>query len=65
MNTSEIVAYTGSESLVFQSIMQDNGKTGSKRLKCEKQGQDKQAQCTLNKPIFCPNNGETLASPKS
>jgi len=60
MSTSEIVAYRGSESLVFPSIMQEDGGTGSKQLKCEKQGQDQQVHCTLNKLIFCPNNGETL-----
>jgi hypothetical protein len=60
MNTSEIVAYRGSQSLVFLSIIKEDGGKGSKQLKCEKQGQDTQAQCTLNKPIFCPNNGETL-----
>jgi len=58
MNTIEIVACRGSQNLVFPSIMQEDGGIGSKQLKCQKQGQNTQAQCTLNKPIFCPNNGE-------
>jgi len=60
MNTSEIVTYRGSQSLAFPLIMQEDGGTGSKQLKCQEQGQNRQAQCTLNKPIFCPNKGETL-----
>jgi len=62
MNTSEIIACRGSQSLVFPPIVLEDGGIGSKQLKCEKQGQDTQAQCTLNKPIFCPNNGETLGT---
>ena len=60
MNTIEIVACRGSQSLVFPPIIQEDGGIGSKQLKCQKQGQNTQAQCTLNKLIFCPNNGETL-----
>lgn len=62
MNTSEIVAYRGSQSLAFLLIMQEDGGTESKQLKCQEQGQNRQAQCTLNKPIFCPNKGETLVN---
>jgi len=58
MNRIEIVACMGSQNLVFPPIMQENGGGGSIQLKCQKQGQNTQAQCTLNKPIFCPNNGE-------
>jgi hypothetical protein len=60
MNKIEIVACRGSQSLVFPPIMQEDGGIESKQLKCQKQGQNMQDQCTLNKPIFCPNNGETL-----
>jgi hypothetical protein len=60
MRKIEIVDCRGSQSFVFPPIMQEDGGIGSKQLKCQKQGQEKQAQCTLNKPIFCPNNGETL-----
>jgi hypothetical protein len=45
---------------VFPLIFQKDAGIELKQLKCQKQGQNKQAQCTLNKPIFCPNNGETL-----
>ncbi len=65
MNTIEIVDCRGSQSLVFPPNMQEYGGIGSKQLKCQKQGQNTQAQCTLNKPIFCPNNGETLIKSES
>ena len=60
MNRIEIVDCRGSQSFVFPPIMQKDGGIELKQLKCHKQGQNKQAQCTLNKAIFCPNNGETL-----
>jgi hypothetical protein len=64
MNKIEIVACRGSQSLVFPPIMREDGGIESKQLKCQKQGQNMQDQCTLNKPIFCPNNGETLGDQK-
>jgi len=63
MRKIEIVDCMGSQSFVFPLIFQKDGGIRLKQLKCYKQGQEKQAQCTLNKPIFCPNNGETLNSP--
>jgi len=60
MRKIEIVDCRGSQSFVFPLIFQRDGGIRLKQLQCYKQGQEKQAQCTLNKPIFCPNNGETL-----
>jgi len=60
MRKIEIVDCRGSQSFVFPLIFQKDGGIRLKQLKCQKQEQNTQAQCTLKKPIFCPNNGETL-----
>lgn len=65
MDWNEIGAYRASQEAVLSVFLpkidfrSKDGRRGSRR--------DKRAgpQCTLNKPIFCPNNGETLAHQKA
>jgi len=60
MKKIEIVDCRESQSFIFPPIFQKDGGIKLKQLKFHKQGQEKQAQCILNKPISCPNNGEIL-----
>lgn len=60
MGKIEIVAYRGSHDLVFRE-KQERLITRTKKANIEgKNTREAGSQCTLNKPIFCPNNGETL-----
>lgn len=60
MGKIEIVTYSGSRGLAFREdherLITRTKKINIKGTRTKEAG----SQCTLNRPIFCPNDGETL-----